>query len=523
VLGMLVGYGFCRLVFRTIGDYFYFEYLGNYSVAPVAVLWTVICMVVATCYAMIAPVQKLYSLNPIEALRRADEINSPENILANKSNKTNKKTKQKKAAKRKSKQDRKSDRLTKRFGIETGYAYRNLMRTRSRFLLVAVTLTIGGSFYIGGSTFSKLLSDGIYGSSSMYDEYSGYFSCDDAGELKNIKKDLDSLKCVSNGKTFAEVTLEWSTEKPDDGKAADNAELTVDTIAENTAYFIGLEQTDYEALLSECGVDAPDDNSYNVIQVENSVEDGFVIPFKSKHELNIQATVLNSAFYDFASEVNFFFWQENYKAGCPIYVYLIDSGFEALFDAGLSDDLYLADVQSGYTYNICVNEFASDYYKFENYIDNTTHRYVDMTMEIRLVISIFRLVKLAINTVIVLVLLIFFINSINIQHSQMLLREDEFSILRIIGMSKKQLKKSLMIENMAGVVAAAFWSVVLGTIGGNVFIRALEWLDQIDDEVKDYSPFTVDIKSVGVVILLLLFLGFVSAVIASNTDENSKH
>jgi hypothetical protein len=397
------------------------------------------------------------------------------------------------------------------------------MRTRSRLLLVAVTLTIGGSFYIGGSTFSKLLTDGVYGSESMYDEYSGYFSCDDTSELKTVKKDLESLKCVSNGKAFAELTLEWSTEKPDDGKSADSAEPGIDTTAENTAYFIGLEQADYDALLAECGVAASDDNSYNVVQVENSVEDGFTIPFKSKHELNVQATVLNSVFYDFAFDLNFFFWQESYKVGCPIYVYPMDSGFESLFETGLSDDLYMSDIQSNYTYNICVNEFASDYYRFENYIDNTTHSYMDQTLEVRLVISIFRLVKLAINTVIILVLLIFFINSINIQHSQMLLREDEFSILRVIGMSKKQLKKSLMIENMSGVVAAAFWSVVLGTIGGNVFIRALEWLDQIDDEVKDYSPVTIDIKSVIVVILLLLFLGFVSAAIASNPDEYSKH
>jgi ABC-type antimicrobial peptide transport system permease subunit len=105
----------------------------------------------------------------------------------------------------------------------------------------------------------------------------------------------------------------------------------------------------------------------------------------------------------------------------------------------------------------------------------------------------------------------------------MLLRKDEFGILRVIGMSKKQLKRSLIIENMAGVVAAAFWSVVLGTIGGNVLARVLEWVEQIDDEVRDYSPVTIDIKSVIVVILLLLFLGFVSATIASNTDENSKH
>jgi ABC-type antimicrobial peptide transport system permease subunit len=148
---------------------------------------------------------------------------------------------------------------------------------------------------------------------------------------------------------------------------------------------------------------------------------------------------------------------------------------------------------------------------------------VDETLEIKIVLKIFKLVKLAINTVIILVLLIFFINSINIQHSQMLLRKDEFGILRVIGMSKKQLKRSLIIENMAGVVAATFWSVVLGTLGGNVIARVLEWLNQIDDEVRDYSPVTIDIKSVIVVILLLLFLGFVSAAIASNTDENSKH
>jgi ABC-type antimicrobial peptide transport system permease subunit len=104
----------------------------------------------------------------------------------------------------------------------------------------------------------------------------------------------------------------------------------------------------------------------------------------------------------------------------------------------------------------------------------------------------------------------------------MLLRKDEFNILRIIGMSRRQLRKSLMIENMAGVVVAAFWSVVLGTVGGNVLIRVLEWLEQIDEDVKNYSSFTLDIKSVLVALVLLLFLGFVSAGVTANTEENRR-
>jgi hypothetical protein len=230
----------------------------------------------------------------------------------------------------------------------------------------------------------------------------------------------------------------------------------------------------------------------------------------------------NGEFRNFASGLNFYFWQEKYSTGCPIYVYPVDSGFEELFAAGLSDDLYMANVQNDYTYNICVNEFALDYYKFENYIDSRIHTYVDETVEIKVLINIFKLVKLAINALILLVLLIFFMNSINIQHSQMLLRKDEFNILRIIGMSRRQLRKSLMIENMAGVVVAAFWSVVLGTVGGNVLIRVLEWLEQIDEDVKNYSSFTLDIKSVLVALVLLLFLGFVSAGVTANTEENRR-
>jgi putative ABC transport system permease protein len=145
---------------------------------------------------------------------------------------------------------------------------------------------------------------------------------------------------------------------------------------------------------------------------------------------------------------------------------------------------------------------------------------VDETLEFKLLSNIFKLIKLVINTVIILVLLIFFINSINIQHSQILLRREEFGILRVIGMSRRQLKRSLMMENMASVVIAALWSVVLGAIGGNVLVRALEWLWQIDDDVKDYSHVTVDIKSIAVVLALLLFLGFISAAIASRTEEN---
>jgi ABC-type antimicrobial peptide transport system permease subunit len=495
VLGMLVGYGFCKFAFYSIGKYF--SYLGSYSVAPVSVLWTVICMLAATCYAMVGPIQRLYSLNPIEALRKMDEVESAEKALCTK-----------KAVKRSAKQAKKSSRITRRFGIEAGYAYRNLMRTRGRFLLVVVTLSIGGSLYIGGGTFSKLLTEDVFGTGSMYDDFSGFFNCLDRSEYETIKNDLSSLSCVSNGKVTNEVTLQWEAKDTNDSM--------------EIAYFIGLEQQDYDELLAQCGVDFAESGGdiYNVIQIENFVEGDFDIPLKAGHTFNIQTTVFDGQFQDFASELHFSFFAENYQTGKPIYVYPVDSGFEALFDAGFSDDLYTYDIQNEYTYNIYVNDFASDYYKFENYIDNTTHRYVDETFEIKIVMNIFRFIEFAINTVIILVLLIFFINSINIQHSQMQLREDEFNILRVIGMSRRQLKKSLIIENMAGVVSAAFWSVVLGTIGGNVIIRALEWLEQIDDEVSVYSRFTVDIKSVAVVIALLLVLGFASAALANKEEEN---
>jgi ABC-type antimicrobial peptide transport system permease subunit len=508
-LGILVGYGFCRLAFYNIGKYF--DYLGGYSVAPISVLWTVVCMLVATGYAMIGPIQKLYSLNPIEALRRSDEVNSVRKEPG----------KKEKSNKKNLKQIKRTDRLTKHFGIEAGYAYRNLMRTRSRFLLVAVTLTIGGSFYIGGSTFSKLLS--VEMNSYASDDYTGFFNCWDEAEFNTIKLDLSSLNCVSNGNGKAEITFDWTTQED----AADSGNTSPYETGNNAAYFIGLEETDYEQLLSECEklglkINARS-NALNVIEVENSVEDDFSIPFKAGYEFNVQAVLGKEEFKNLAADVDYSFWEEEYLYGQPIYVYPLDDGFETLFEAGLSENLYTSNVQSNYTYNVYVDERASDYYKFENYLNNTTHDYIDETLEIKIILKIFKLVKLAINTVIVLVLLIFFINSINIQHSQMLLRKDEFGILRVIGMSKKQLKRSLIIENMAGVVAAAFWSVVLGTIGGNVLARVLEWLNQIDDEVRDYSPVTIDIKSVIVVILLLLFLGFVSAAIASNTDENSKH
>jgi ABC-type antimicrobial peptide transport system permease subunit len=512
-LGILVGYGFCRLAFYNIGKYF--EYLGGYGVTPVSVLWTVICMLVATGYAMVGPIQKLYSLNPIEALRRVDEVNSVRKERGKKEKSRDK------SNKKDLKQYQKMDRLTKRFGIEAGYAYRNLMRTRSRFLLVAVTLTIGGSFYIGGSTFSKLLSEEM--NSFASDDYTGFFNCQDETEFNTVKRDLSSLNCVSNGNGKVETTFDWTTQ--DDAAEVGNASLY--ETGSNAAYFIGLEESDYEKILSGCEklglkINAKS-NALNVVEIENSVENDFVIPFKLDYKFNVQAVLDKEEFKNLAADVDYYFWAEDYMYGQPIYVYSLDGGFEALFEAGLSDDLYISNVQGDYTYNISVDERASDYYKFENYINNTVHDYVDVTLELKFILKVFKLVRLAINTVVILVLLIFFINSINIQHSQMLLRKDEFGILRVIGMSKKQLKKSLIIENMAGVVAAAFWSVVLGVFGGNVLARVLEWVDQIDDEVRDYSPVTIDIKSVVVVVLLLLFLGLVSAAIASNTDENSKH
>jgi ABC-type antimicrobial peptide transport system permease subunit len=511
IVGMLLGHGFCALAFYIIGQNF--TYLGGYHLSGQAVLWTVICMLIVTAYAMIAPVQLLYKLNPIEALRRIDEIESAEKNLKGKKLKKHEKS-EKSAEKQRLKYAKKADKITRRFGVEAGYAYKNLMRTKKRLVTTIVTLGIGGGFFLGGGILIKALNNEVLNDIFIDSDYSGYFECSDEDELNSIKKDMSGLKCVEKEKATAVYGFSW--DKKEDSDDLYGSKIQV----------IGLEKEDYDYILSltESDEESKEDNTYNVIQIlpegVYKTENVTIGALKTEPKLNVIAGVpqesYSTAMMTRVMSLSYYIAEEDR----PIYIYCIGDGFGDVLetaDANLKD---YCVYYSMFQYNIKLNEKVSDYYKFENYIDNTLHYYEDTSIELKEIKNVVGILKLVIYAVVILVLVIFFINSINIQHAQMLLREGEFSVLRVIGMSRKQLKKVLMIEQLFGVSVATVLAVILGFLGGNMYIRAAYFIDNVLEDEIAYPKLVMDWSAGAIIIVLMLILGIIAANIGCRNKKD---
>jgi ABC-type antimicrobial peptide transport system permease subunit len=289
---------------------------------------------------------------------------------------------------------------------------------------------------------------------------------------------------------------------------------------------IGLEKEDYDYFLSltETETESNADNTYDVIQVlpegVYDKENIAIGAFKSKPQLNVVATVAqesySTAMADRVASLSYYYAEEER----PMYLYCIG---DALGDVlGTADDELASDCvfSEELQYNIKVNERASDYYKFENYLNNTLHYYEDTSAFLKEITSIVNIMKLVIYTIVILVLIIFFVNSINIQHAQMLLREGEFSVLRVIGMSRKQLKKALMIEQLFGVSVATVLAVILGYFGGNLAVRGMYFIDYVVEDEITYPKFMMDWSAGAIIIVLMLLLGIIAANIGCRNKKD---
>jgi putative ABC transport system permease protein len=466
---------------------------------------------------MIAPVQLLYKLNPIEALRRIDEIESAEKELKGKKNKKHKKS-AKATDKLTKKYAKKAGKITRRFGVEAGYAYKNLMRTKKRLATTIVVLGIGGGFFLGGSIYIKAMNNELWNEVLAYGDFSGFFECEDEYELESIKKDMSNLECVEKEKASAVYIISWDKKK--DSDYLFSSKMTV----------MGLEKEDYDYILSLTGADVEndkvngEDNTYNVIQVlpegVYETENMSIGALKTNPELNVIAGIpqesFSTAMADRVLSLSYYYAETDR----PMYLYCIGSSFGEVVSSAQSnlneDCWFVTDFQ----YNIKLNKKASDYYKFENYIDNTLHFYEDTSAYLNDIESVIGILKLVIYAVVILVLIIFFVNSINIQHAQMLLREGEFSVLRVIGMSSKQLKKMLMIEQLFGVGVAAVLATILGYFGGNLLVRGMFFVDYVVEDEINYPKFVMDWPAGALIIVLMLLLGIIAANIGCRNKKD---
>ena len=374
-----------------------------------AVIVTILLVFLGTAYAMVAPIEKLYRLNPIAAMNRSD------------SNK-------KKIRKIKSNQ---GNLLTKIFGFEVGYAYKTTRRSKGRFLTSVATLSLGvvlyvavnNSFQMSLAPFQKQLH--IQSLRELEIPETDY-----NGVLKR-KQDILKMEEVKNAEIYT-TDLMYHIERLDGEQKVVHKEL-----------YIGLGQKSYELFKKK---DSETVTIYGVEGIPVTTEE-VVDTLSDRIPIQLEWTGKNT----------------------DIYVYSLDENLASI-NIGKYLDLYMNKeinaVWMGYVI-VAELDLSKNLDRFDRYcVENGL--YFDEEEEV-VNMQIIRGFVIVLNCILVVLMIIFIINLVNVECSQMMLRRKELEILRIIGIQKKQLSKVLYSESL--IISVTAW--LAGSILG--FLLCLGW------------------------------------------------
>lgn len=494
-LGCLIGHGLSVLFFKLIDGIINTEF--NFTATMTihfywkALLASTLCVFVVTCYSMIAPIERLYRLNPINALRKVESFKKSE--LKGKIHKS------------------KGGLLTKLFGVEIGYAYNSAVRSKGRFIATVLTLAVGTTFFITifNSTrtikqfFTKFAANGIA---------VGEFELSYDEDIIGVCSDLNKIDVVDKYQMQSRFV---AYKRDENENAYKRRNLNQDAYS-----FGGVSENEYKALLSKSAKKAPEkEGCINVISVvwnrdesdKTAIKEvgytGLVEGVVDDIKINVVAQVDREAGIELIKNMNPNLDEMDIIEGYSYnYIYCIGQG-EAL------SETYAKEGYIEY-YNGMVAVFLDldkDTYKFENYVYNTYYSYYDELAEVKEALNSIKITTMVAGVVGTLVLLMFLTNVINFQKAQMMVRREEFAILRSIGMSLKQKKKMLFAENSI----AIFIAFVIGNVLGYYFSRQITTFLMFDEE----GPVRYGITGVLISFIALAAIGFVITFFTKDEDS----
>ena len=401
LLGHFIGAGILFLMYKIL--YMPIAYQMHFS--WIAVMMTVLLVFLGAAYAMVAPIEKLYRLNPIAALNKSD------------------------MTKKKEIKPNRGKLLTKLFGFEVGYAYKTALRSKSRFLTSLFTLALGTALYIGVSN-SFSISIAPLEENAHEDSFREYEKPGVVYDvILDLKKSLQRLNEVKGAEVYI-ITIVKVIDEEEDRRWEE---------------YIGLSQEMYKRFKTK---DAVIDRAHGVERISVTKE-SLVETVKDKIP----------ALSDWDQN------DQNDKNDHMIYVYPLDENRKPIDIE--EKDLHLSTDEH---YTVMMTQFMIateiDPMKNLNRLDRFTLEndlYYTGTEDLYEVQSI-KSVEFVVKILLIALMIIFFINMINVECSQIFLRKKELEILRIIGMQKKQLSKALYAENLIISILAWFIGSILGCL-----------------------------------------------------------
>ena len=466
LIGITLGHGLSVYVFGLFKKILGLSAFFRIRIIPEAIILSAVAVMIATFYSMISPVEKLYKINPINSLRMTDEY---------------------KLDKKKLKANR-GRLIGKLFGVEAGYAYKNILRDKKRFLLLTVSLTIWTILATTVLTTISAADKSIYDMTAPPCVYDGQIDSYDLSEAKYMADAVDSTGEVKS--TFMKGIAMISI-KENDFKT------------NYTCYGFPEEVYNEFADISDGYVD--DENKPGVLIFDNND--------KEPGDILCGNLYVNGEIKDFNRFAEVFTRYSSFS--------LSSSSFSRTIIYNIEDEkkIFKTVKPDIYWYEIMV-EFKNEnkHPEFDKLINDGGYYFSDYLLLYKSMMSSLKVVKTAVVTFLIFIFVLYMINTVNTNSSEMILRKKEINILRTIGMSKKQVNKMLYLEGIIISIIAAVIGNIFGCIAGNGIIYFMLFSGQEEGEFA--FSLHIDILGILFIIVLLLLINIFAVWITKPEEED---
>ncbi|HCA21167.1 MAG TPA: hypothetical protein DEO87_02180 [Lachnospiraceae bacterium] len=416
---------------------------------------TIIFMVVIVGYSMVSPIEKLYKMSPINALRSKDDVDKRVSAKL-----------LKRAKRRKKRSTGKGP-----FGYAIWYGFKNVRIRRGRFYLLVMSLSVcfGVVFMIGcilktviRTEINNQTKPSLYIEGKEPEEVDGYTEC-----AQLSFSEIDELRRVlSQKKGF--VSLEYNTALLLAAKKDASEEVVKRSF--KSMSFYGLDEKYYSIMKEDAGELklSSEQGVTNTIIVRGDIKDKDFIPeLKVGDDIEIYGTKFHiageipSGIYIKTAEEKLpnmlYFGRDTY-----LFIYLKESEEPIIRKEELEKDAadglgYTDDIVNIYVYTDLEEDDGSIYAYLSKKGYLADYFGID--------IASMKMIKNIINFIVGIVLIVIMINLINVRTSEILLRGRELRLLRNIGFSGREIRRSVIAEGL--LVSAC--AVIVGSLLGAGF------------------------------------------------------
>lgn len=480
----------------SIGEYF------NVEINPIITIISVFLIVIALILAILEPLKILKKISPLEAIGSNFAIKN-EVIKRRKGGKI----------------------FNKIFGIEGEYAYKNLMRSKGKFISIILGFTISITLFITfNGVFKTYLKEISYNNVASY--YDAVISLEEGFEKKiSIENSIMELENIKGVATVNEsyfdyssymdeanlYTEEYKTLENDNNsnkfmsrlvQGYNKDELTIlkDNIVEGDFDVEKLKED--EAIICNYYLSKDKDGNSTRVKIYNiNIGDEIAIIDNSKITVEpldkiyekARKTLYNEGLYEKVRVVAIV--DCDAVTGDSPNIILSKEGFKKISSKKSNSVQYInIKLENG--------EISSELNKYIN--NNAQYSSIDYKDPLAFEVNRMKSIKLYINIITIAIGFVCALNIINSIATNQILRKREFATLRIIGMSKKGLCKMMILESTLASILASIFGIIIGNSLGYLFVLIAS--DGSDKYIVPYLSMLVTLIAViGISLLLSIF------------------